>query len=249
MHIPLLNQGAASAVLDLLAQFPNCHIMSGHTHYMRNEPTRSRGIYEHVHAAVSGQWWWSTINGDGCPNGYGVYQIDGNQIVNWYYMGINEGMNDRNYQIRLYRGDLICGGPKTYFHLQHGNNVIIANVFNADPSWKVKIYEDGVSYDMIAIGEKKYTPGGSNSIGTGNPVYVPTDSGQDWWAIGYHIGVVGRSGTSGSYHTNCFHMYKHTLTNPNAKIRVEATDRFGRTYSTEDILENDGSDIYSSIYW
>ena len=249
VHIPLLNQGAASAVLDLLAQFPNCHIMSGHTHYMRNEPTRSRGIYEHVHAAVSGQWWWSTINGDGCPNGYGVYQIDGNQIVNWYYMGINEGMNDRNYQIRLYRGDLICGGPKTYFHLQHGNDVIIANVFNADPSWKVKIYEDGVSYDMIAIGEKKYAPGGSNSIGTSNPVYVPTDSGQDWWAIGYHIGVVGRSGTSGSYHTNCFHMYKLTLTNPNAKIRVEATDRFGRTYSTENILENDGTDIYSSINW
>ena len=163
-------------------------------------------------------------------------------------MGVNPGMNDRDYQIRLYRGDLICGGSKTYFNLQHGHNVIIANVFNADKNWKVKIYEDEVSYDMIAIGEKKYTPA-NNSIGTTSPVSVPTDSGQDWWAIGYHIGVVGRSGTSGSYHTNCFHMYKHTLRKPNAKIRVEATDCFGRTYTATEILSNTASGGYNSAIY
>ena len=251
VHVPIVNSSKAGVqdVISLLKQYKEAHIMSGHTHYMRNEPTRSGGIYEHVHAAVCGNWWWSNINGDGCPNGYGVYDIDGNTIKNWYYMGVNPGINDRDYQIRLYRGDLICGGPKTYFNLQHGKNVIIANVFNADKNWKVKIYEDEVSYDMIAIGEKKYSPGTSNSIGTSSPVSVPTDSGQDWWAIGYHIGVVGRSGTSGSYHTNCFHMYKHTLKNPNAKIRVEATDRFGRTYTATDILSNTASGGYNSAIY
>lgn len=251
VHVPLVNSSRTGVqdVISLLKQYKEAHIMSGHTHYMRNEPTRSGGIYEHVHAAVCGNWWWSNINGDGCPNGYGVYDIDGNTIKNWYYMGVNPGMNDRDYQIRLYRGDLICGGPKTYFNLQHGNNVIIANVFNADKNWKVKIYEDETSYDMIAIGEKKYSPGASNSIGTTSPVLVPTDSGQDWWAIGYHIGVVGRSGTSGSYHSNCFHMYKHTLRNPNAKIRVEATDCFGRTYTATDILSNTASGGYNSAIY
>ena len=254
VHVPLINSSKTGVqdVISLLKQYKEAHIMSGHTHYMRNEPTRSGGIYEHVHAAVCGNWWWSNINGDGCPNGYGVYDIEGNTIKNWYYMGVNPGMNDRDYQIRLYRGDLICGGSKTYFNLQHGHNVIIANVFNADKNWKVKIYEDETSYDMIAIGEKKYSPGASNSIGTTSPVSVPTDSGQDWWAIGYHIGVVGRSGTSGtsgSYHTNCFHMYKHTLRNPNAKIRVEATDCFGRTYTQAEILSNTASGGYNSAIY
>ncbi len=261
VHVPLVNSSKAGVqdVISLLKKYSNCHIMSGHTHYMRNEPTKSGGIYEHVHAAVSGQWWWSNINGDGCPNGYGVYDISGNTITNWYYMGINEGMDDRDYQIRLYRGDLICGGTRTYFELQHGNNVIIANVFNADKNWTVKIYEDDKSYDMIAIGEKKYSSkeGSTYYIAPGGwyeTVEVPTDSGQDWWAIGYHIGVIGRSGTNGSYHTNCFHMYKHELVNPNATIRVEATDIFGRTYTATEIVSNTASgtynsDIYTGVPW
>ena len=248
VHVPMLNQSATSAVTALLQQFPNCHIMSGHTHYMRNEPTRTAGIYEHVHAAVSGQWWWSNINGDGCPNGFGVYEIDGNKIVNGYYQGINEGMNDRNYQIRLHRGDLKSGTESRSFNLQHGSDVIIANVFNASPNWKIEIFADGVSEgEMTFIKEKKYTPGGTNSISTSYPVYVPNDSCQDWWAIGYHIGVIGRSGTSGSYHTNCFHMYKHTLTNKSAtNIKVVATDEYGNKYEQTKIT---GDYDYSEIVY
>ena len=64
--------------------------MSGHTHYHRNEPSVSNSsVYEHVHAAVCGTWWYSRVNGDGCPNGYGVYDITGNTIKNWYYKGVN----------------------------------------------------------------------------------------------------------------------------------------------------------------
>ena len=254
VHVPLMNSSKAGVqdIISLLKNYPNCHIMSGHTHYMRNEPTKSGGIYEHVHAAVCGQWWWSNINGDGCPNGYGVYDIEGNTIKNWYYMGVNDGMKDRDYQIRLYRGDLICGSNTKRFVLQHGNDVIIANVFNADKNWKVKIYEDDTSYDMEFIPEKKYSSkvGSTYYLETSYPVSVPTDSGQDWWAIGYHIGVRGRSGTSGSYHTNCFHMYKHILVNPNATtIRVEATDIFGTKYTQTEILSNTASGGYNSAIY
>lgn len=214
--------------------------MSGHTHYMRNEPTLSGGIYEHVHAAVCGTWWYSKVNGDGCPNGYGVYDIDGNTIKNWYYKGVNTGMNDRDYQIRLYRGNLKCGGTHEYIQLQHGDGVLLANVFNADKSWTVKVYEDNVyAGTMTLIPNKKDTPAAGTS--ESNPTKPSTSSSQDWWAIGYHIGVVGRGhvgGTRANYLTNSFHMYKYTLKNKNAAIRVEATDRFGRTYSQSVITGN-----------
>ena len=242
VHIPLTNSSGQNVqkVISLLKQYKEAHIMSGHTHYMRNEPTLSGGIYEHVHAAVCGTWWYSKVNGDGCPNGYGVYDIDGNTIKNWYYKGVNTGMNDRDYQIRLYRGNLKCGGTHEYIQLQHGDGVLLANVFNADKNWTVKVYEDNVySGTMTLIPNKKDTPAAGTS--ESNPTKPSTSSSQDWWAIGYHIGVVGRGhvgGTRANYLTNSFHMYKYTLKNKNAAIRVEATDRFGRTYSQSVITGN-----------
>ena len=242
VHIPLTNSSGQNVqkVISLLKQYKEAHIMSGHTHYMRNEPTLSGGIYEHVHAAVCGTWWYSKVNGDGCPNGYGVYDIDGNTIKNWYYKGVNTGMNDRDYQIRLYRGNLKCGGTHEYIQLQHGDGVLLANVFNADKSWTVKVYEDNVyAGTMTLIPNKKDTPAAGTS--ESNPTKPSTSSSQDWWAIGYHIGVVGRGhvgGTRANYLTNSFHMYKYTLKNKNAAIRVEATDRFGRTYSQSVITGN-----------
>ena len=39
---------------------------------------------EHNTAAVCGTWWRADINVDGTPRGYGVYEVDGNQ-VKWLY--------------------------------------------------------------------------------------------------------------------------------------------------------------------
>lgn len=204
--------------------------MSGHTHYGRN--IVSSGLYEHVHGAVCGQWWWSNMNGDGVPNGYGVYDIEGNTIKNWYYMGVNEGMNSRDYQMRLYRGDIKGGTSSKSFNTQLGHGVLLANVFNADPAWKIEVYENGsLTGQMTLIPAKKYN---ADTLGA-YPCLVPTDSSQDWWSIGYHIGVVGR-GKNSSYSNACYHMYKYTLKNPNCTdIRVEATDRFGRKYTCSEI--------------
>jgi hypothetical protein len=237
VHIPLVNSSNKNIqkVIALLASFNEAHIMAGHTHYTRNEPTLSSGVYEHVHGAVCGAWWHSNTNGDGTPNGYGVYDIRGNRIYNWYYQGVNTGMNDRDYQIRLYRGDHRSGGKYEYFAQQHGDGVLLANVFNADDSWTVKVYEDGVySGQMSKIAYKKETP--TKGTGIDNPTKPSTKSSQDWWAIGHLVGVKNRS--RGSYFTSCFHLYKYTLKNKNASIRVEATDRFGRTYSQTKIMDD-----------
>ena len=237
VHIPLVNSTKKNIqkVIALLAEYDEAHIMAGHTHYTRNEPTLSSGVYEHVHGAVCGAWWYSNSNGDGTPNGYGVYDIVGNTITNWYYQGVNTGMNDRDYQIRLYRGNHCSGGKYEYFQQQHGDGVLLANVFNADDSWTVKVYEDGVySGTMTKIPYKKETP--TKGTGIDNPTKPSTKSSQDWWAAGYLVGVKNRSRTN--YFTSCFHLYKYTLKNKNATIRVEATDRFGRTYSQSKIMDD-----------
>jgi hypothetical protein len=111
--------------------------------------------------------------------------------------------------------------------------VLLANVFNADSSWKIKVYEDGVySGDMTLIPYKKETP--TEGTGIDNPTKPSVKSSQDWWAIGYLVGVKNRSRSN--YFTSCFHLYKYTLKNKNASIRVEATDRFGRTYTQTQII-------------
>lgn len=245
VHIPLVGYTGSSYpnvsnVIKLLKQFKEGHIMSGHTHYMRNEPT-TLGVFEHVHAAVCGQWWYSNINGDGCPNGYGVYDFDGTTVKNSYYKGVNTGMNDRNYQIRLYRGDMLTGGSYEYFKWQHGSNVILANVFNADSNWTINVYENGVKVgQMTSLGNKKEEPAVGSS--KSNPTAPTIASSQDWWAIGYHVGVVGRghdSGTRKNYLTNLFyHMYQYTLKDPSAEVRVEAVDPWGNVYSTSTFMKD-----------
>ena len=237
VHIPIVNSSNKNVqnVINLLSSYQEAHIMAGHTHYTRNEPTLSKGVFEHVHAAVCGAWWHANTNGDGVPNGYGVYDIEGSTITNWYFMGVNANMNDRDYQIRLYRGNHKSGGSYEYFAQQHGDGVLLANIFNADDSWSIKVYEDGVySGTMSKIAYKKETP--AQGTGIDNPTKPSTKSSQDWWAIGYLRGVKGRSRES--YFTSCFHLYKYTLKNKSAKIRVEATDRFGRTYSCDKITED-----------
>ena len=231
-------------VLKLLSKFKEARIMSGHHHRNTNFPTKStvngKAIYEHNVAAVCGCWWNSKINNDGSPNGYGVFEIDGNKMVNAYYKGVNEGMNDRNYQIRLYRGNMRCGGQYDYVQLQHGANVILANVFNADENWVVKVYEDGVyKGNMSRITGNTVSP----ALGTSesSPCKPSKTASQDWYAIGYHTGIIGRGhpnvgGTRGNYMTLCNHMYTYTLKNSSAKsIKVEATDIWGNVYTCSTI--------------
>lgn len=249
VHIPFAGQSLSSSssnnfrkAVDLLNRYKEAHIMSGHTHFMRNEPTRADGIYEHVHAAVSGSWWYSNINGDGSPNGYAVYEIEGNTIKNWYYKGVNENMNSRDYQIRVYKGNIKAGGYYEEFALPFDSDVILANVFNADEAWTVKVYENNkYTGDMTLI---PHVAKDEDSPEIGNPTTPSVNTSRDWWAIGYHIGEVGRGhadgGTRSNYIIDCYHMYKYTLKNPKAtNIRVEATDRFGRTYKQNRIIKKD----------
>ena len=231
VHIPVENgvkYENTKKVLAMLAEYPNCRIMSGHTHYQRNY-THKNGIKEHILAAASGCWWWSRNNGDGAPNGYGLFDIEGNQVTDYIYKGTG---CDEKYQLRLYRGNAGLGGKYEQPTLPFGESVILANVWNYDEGWKVLLYEDGkLSGEMTKMKPSPFR-------GDENP---SLKSSKDWWAIGYHLGVVGRghvgTSTRRNYCTPCHHMFTYTLKNPKAAVKVVAIDTKGRKYTCDHVIE------------
>lgn len=244
VHIPLVSLSSGPHVMDvlnLIKQYTNSRVFSGHTHYQRNTPNcLSTGIYEHVHPAVCGQWWWSNISGDGCPNGYSVYDFNGTVLTDWYFMGVNKGMNVRSNQMRLYRGNALVGGPNALFQQSYPANTLLINVFNADDNWSVKVYENGsLSGTASKMAVKKTT---FSSVTAGQTYTIPATSNQDWWCIGYHIGIVGRGMSNTSYYTTQYHMYRYDLKNASSSVKVVATDSFGNSYECSEIV----TDTYNS---
>ena len=262
VHIPLYNSSGnyIQEVLSLLDQFSEAHVISGHTHNHRNYNHKDSSssihkVYEHNCCALCGSWWSSNLAGDGTPNGYTVFIGEGNTFSDWYYMGYNKGMNTRSHQMRLYRGNAVTGGPisgsntsnvKGYYAFNFADNVLLANVFNADNQWKIEVYEDGVYSGQMTLLTSSQ-PSFSKLIGDytyENPRRAADGvvTGHDFYVTGHDIGVLNRyssskkSPSSGAYGA-CYHMYKYTLKNKNASIKVVATDRFGNQYTETNITE------------
>ncbi len=142
LHIPT-NTGAArrnqkeaelgSVVLNreqlykILAPF-TVHFMSGHTHF--NDTWEKKNMMEHNHGTVCGAWWTGPICGDGTPNGYGVYEANGNELK-WYYKSTGF---DKSHQLRAYEKGRLTANP----------DEVVANVWNWDKQWKVEWLEDGI---------------------------------------------------------------------------------------------------------
>lgn len=264
-------------VHKLLNRFKEAHIISGHTHINRNEePTSGINVYEHNVGTVCGTWWASNVCGDGTPNGYGVFIGEGDGFSEWYYMGYNEGMNDKNYQMRLYRGNAITGaktddnknGVEGYYAFNFGEDVILANVFNADSKWKIEVYEDGVySGEMKKITRTSATYKselvGTYSFEDPRRIKSGVEAANDMWVVGFHMGVLDRytkdkakdedaegdeevvtSGkpSNGSWTANT-HMYKYKLKNKDAKVKVVATDRFGNRYESDKFVDYRDNDL------
>ena len=262
VHIQLFNGTGnyIQEVLSLLDQFKESHVLSGHTHRQQlyEHTTKSDSkhkVYEHNTCAVCGAWWSANIAGDGTPNGYNVFIGEGSTFSDWYYMGYNKGMNTRSHQMRLYRGDAITGGPiegantygvKGYYQFNFADNVLLANVYNADSQWTIDVYEDGAysgkMTQLPATHPKFSALVGKYSYEDPRRAADGVETGTDFYVTGLALGILNRYSTSkngpgnGAYDT-CWHMYKYSLKNKNAQIKVVATDRFGNKYTEEKITE------------
>ena len=261
VHIQLFNgtSNYTQEVLSLLDEYQEAHVISGHTHrqqlYDHTTKSSTHKVYEHNTAAVCGAWWAANIAGDGTPNGYNVFVGNNNTFSDWYFMGYNKGMNTRSHQMRLYRGNAVTGGDiegtntygvKGYYAFNFADDVLLANVYNADSKWKIEVYEDNVYSGQMSVLASSI-PNFSSLIGDysfANPRRADNGvtTSTDFYATGLHLGILGRWSSSkntpsnGAYNA-CWHMYQYTLKNKNAKIKVVATDRFGNKYTEEKITE------------
>ncbi|MDF9832624.1 hypothetical protein M2103_000834 [Ereboglobus sp. PH5-5] len=203
-HAPLYESDAQNRVklMKLFEGYADVHLMAGHTHDHRNYIVKKPiEAYEHIHGTACGAWWRSTLNKDGAPNGYGVYTFNGNKVADWYFKATGYG---RGYQMRMYPGDMDFGGGFSY---KQGPNDVVVDVWNADPDWKVIAYENGVE-----VGPLRKLP-----------------RMVDAYAAGYHVGQLGAKRENYATKANQ-HLYVHTKNNPDARVEIRATDRFGVTY-------------------
>ena len=95
----------------------------------------------------------------GAPNGYSVYEVEGNTVKNWVALGTK---TDPGYQIRVYDGDQIYNGSKGYEYawfrssnvggssnITAKGNAVLKNAFVAeiwnddDTNWTVEMWQNG----------------------------------------------------------------------------------------------------------
>lgn len=196
LHIPVYSHVKNNKdFYTVLEGFKNVHILSGHTHYNANHI--SNGVFEHNHGTVCGAWWTGPICEDGTPRGYGVYEVNGEDLK-WYYKSTGLPMEN---QISVYT--------------QKNDTQILmtANVWNWDPEWKVEYFLDGKSMGML-----------KNETGL-DPLSITLYKGPDLPA-GRHFPE--------PHETD--HLFTARINTDVKKIKVVATDRFGKKYSTEILL-------------
>lgn len=256
VHHPMYNdsRNLVRDVLALLNEYQEAHIMSGHLHVIHTYDHACEGspytkVFEHNVGAICGAWWTTNMCGCGAPNGYAVFEHEGNKVSDWYYIGINEGLNKRAHQMRLYRGNAITGGAisgsnnngtKGYYAFCFGEDILLANVYFSDKLWKIEVYEDGVYTGDMELMPKVRRPVLSELLGDGsyaNPFTSPVPTCDDMYNVGLQLGVLGRAEGASGTRATCFHMYKYQLKNKDAEIKVVAIDRFGNEYTETEITE------------
>ena len=255
-HIKMHNESKnhISEVTALLGEYKEAHIFTGHSHIQRNYPTSgsTKKVFEHNLGAICGSSWYCKMGEDGTPNGYNVFVGEGATFSDWYRMAYNKRLDSRAQQMRLYRGNAVTGakmpsapgttdnpeGVKGFYKFNFAENVLLANVYNADSKWSIKVYEDGeYSGDMTLLPSTNYSM--STLIGDGskaNPFRFAADvsTGQDLYTAGLLMGIQGRyknGAPLGNCWSNNYHMYKYELKNKDAAIKVVAIDRFGNEYT------------------
>ena len=181
----------------LLEKYP-AHLISGHTH--ENEHVFEGGLHEHIHGTVCGAWWSGPICYDGTPNGYGVYEVKGENI-SWRYK--STGYDD-NFQMRVHPPGSDPTAP----------NEIVANIWDADPEWKIVWLEDGVQKGVM-----------SNRLG------------KDPMSVDLHTGPEAPERRPWVEPVMTNHLFYAPVSPETKEVVIEATDRFGRIYRTALSLE------------
>lgn len=215
LHIPTArwnrpnNLTNTQALYDLIKDFDNIQIISGHAH---NQSTVeiAPNMTEYNFAAAMGAYWYPLCS-DGTPRGYGVLKFNGNKLVDVKYK--SAGFPD-DYQMKLY-------APKDAVLCQPSGNVgdpfdqILVNVFAWHLKWTVEIQEDGGSWKTLSNVQAQ-DPDVRKSL-----VYDEDD--KKWYIPSNHNGAQIAT-------TN--HMFLYRPAPDWRSVTVRATDPFGNVYTS-----------------
>ncbi len=235
MHIPLCNESGswrlssanASALKAVLAEYPQTHLFTAHTHTIyNNDRLSSDGFYEHNAGSICGTWWWSAnetpgvhIGQDGSPGGYTVVKISGTGMT-WQYKATGSPLD---YQFRTYDRNTIHITTEKYvpagnaaskakfepsqWAAASSDNEVYINVWNWDPSWKVEVLEGGNSLTVTRVTEK-------------DPLHL----------VAYTAKRLNKSADAGFSTTFTSHLFCAKASTANSTLTIRVTDRFGNKY-------------------
>lgn len=224
-----LDNGASEKLANLLSDFSDVHLLSGHTHYnFHAHPPKYPNIHENNVAGICATWWWTGklvdrhICKDGSPGGYAVYTADGKNL-SWRYQSV-DGDDDENAQFRIYDMNAVKNAYSTDADIKKwlnydktqtnyssvADNLVYVNVFNYDTDWKVEIFE----------GE---TPLTVKRITAQDPLHV----------ICYEVPRYKAASTvTADFVTNkTNHMFSAQASGADKPITVKVTDGFGRIFT------------------
>ncbi|MBQ5700639.1 MAG: calcineurin-like phosphoesterase C-terminal domain-containing protein [Alistipes sp.] len=221
-------------VLNLLSEYKEARLLIGHTHKQINwiHTVNGKTIYEHIHGAVCGGMWHSTVCVDGTPNGYGVYKIKGNTLEDWYYKATGY---DPEMQMRVYDGGQVfydsrlnqSKSSKQNFFSKYSwsaNGYIVANIWNIEHGdWDVSIWQnDKKVATMTKVAER------------------------EWWVAYWYLEVFCT--TNDSYRGSTKHLYKGKLADKSAPFTVRAVDKSGKRKTMEcSTLTTDFSEVWGDF--
>ncbi len=211
---------------ELVKNFRQVHVVSGHTHYNVNaHPLQYPNIWEHTVASICATQWWTGkltnhhICKDGSPGGYYVWSIDGDQMK-WQYHSIEK---NGNLQMRLYDMNTVkyffthdnvalkmhAAYPSRTQYADFEDNSVLINVFAYDNDWKVEAFEGTKSRPVTRIVNE-------------DPFHT----------IAYDVARFAEAGTYTSEFITgkTTHLFSFSTTSSISPVTVRVTDSFGNVY-------------------
>ena len=209
--------GSTADLVSALSGY-TVHVFTGHTHKIFNYDNLASGkLFEHNAGSVCGSWWWSghyvsgiTLAQDGAPGGYTVLSVKGTDL-SWVYKST---AYPETYQFRAYDMNevkkVVTSGKYSRTNWEkyatamqkYGSNIILLNVWNYDPSWKISVIENGKELTVSQVSE--YDP----------------------------LHIISESAFRDSFNTDSWvHHFKATATSATSTVTIRVTDRFGTVYS------------------
>lgn len=239
-HAPLYREDGvtritnSSALIDILDNYPEVHLFSGHTHNMYNIDNRATNhIFEHNAGSICGSWWWTyhctksnskiIVSQDGTPAGYTVLDV-ADKSFSWQYKSVGK---DLTHQFRSYDRNEVaitkanfypnCTDPAKdnvvntaaeYWNTESSANEVYLNIWNWEPSWTIEVTEGGTPLVPTRVTRK-------------DPLQT----------ISY-IAIRANGNNAVTFPaTNSNHFWKVTASSPTSTLNIRVTDGFGNVYT------------------